>query len=286
MLEIESQRISLIGSLQLSHCRLGQLIAEANSSLGKVRNAAAQLQYELEFLSLLPSCLQHDETNSEQRRLLNEVRLFKIATLKDHIHNFITTDEVMRRIVSPARNSLSVPLTTHFRAEGEALTYIVDSLMQAVQTPENISFDPVQWKASMKVLGQSQQLSELWRTIFRAQDWFSQVNPQITEFHRLAKCERKGVRDDAQVLQNIMAKYFLQTLQPEISQWLEAARMLQPPLLALAELTQGQEWKSFTNQLLGTEGAATRLTRETRVHAEQWQVFFAVCELSRPQVTS
>ena len=64
-----SQSISILETLSLNHCQLGPLIAEQNSSLGKVAPPSQQLIYQIRFIQLAPACIDTLEAGPLQRKL-------------------------------------------------------------------------------------------------------------------------------------------------------------------------------------------------------------------------
>ncbi|WP_345877784.1 DUF3080 family protein [Shewanella algae] len=70
-------RLPLLESLGLMHCRLGELIAAHNSSLGRVAEPSELLKYQLAFIQAAPICLIDARLESQTKQLLNRSPIAK-----------------------------------------------------------------------------------------------------------------------------------------------------------------------------------------------------------------
>ena len=92
-------REGLLDVLKLERCNLLPLIAQRNSSLGKVATPSVKLGYELEFFSLLNQCRrtlnQESDVDTELLTRINEIYTIKRNNLAAELWNGIYTSEAI-----------------------------------------------------------------------------------------------------------------------------------------------------------------------------------------------
>ena len=88
-------RFELLNMLALDSCglqpnkpSLGNLIAERNSSLGKVMTYSTQLQYEIKLLQALEACITDEQAPADLRETLKQTYHAKTATATGKITEF------------------------------------------------------------------------------------------------------------------------------------------------------------------------------------------------------
>ncbi|WP_265177653.1 DUF3080 domain-containing protein [Shewanella algae] len=100
-------RLPLLESLGLMHCRLGELIAAHNSSLGRVAEPSELLKYQLAFIQAAPICLIDARLESQTKQLLTEALLQKQQDALDWFDWMLLQDRALDKLLFIGTESLS-----------------------------------------------------------------------------------------------------------------------------------------------------------------------------------
>src|SRR5690554_1058122 len=145
-LSLPQVSISLLDSFRLSECRLGQLIAERNSSLGKVMTPANQLYYEIQVTRAIKECLTTANDLTEPLRSELELALVnKESGLTLAVHNFLTTDDVWRSNFRLGHSGLPMSEADDFTNTFTALNYFAHTLGLIVADPHQGEINLSRW---------------------------------------------------------------------------------------------------------------------------------------------
>ncbi len=278
-LQLPELSISLTDSFRLNQCRLGHLIAERNSSLGKVMTPAAQLYYEIDVTHALKECLAAPlDLSPRLRESLEQALTQKEGALKLAVHNFLTTDDVWRSSFRLSRNTLPLTEADDFTHTFTALRYFAHTLSLIVADPHHPEINLTQWHEQLETLGQAQFLSSYWRTLATVPAELDALTELLNKATNNIGCTNIARPQKAEYLHNVMLHIFIAKLQPAFARWVHYGQQLDPVIQQLTELTQGSTWPSYVQQL--NQGKVQSLQRSTREHAEQWQVLLKKCRLS------
>jgi len=269
---LEEFREGLLDVLELKYCDgLLPLIAERNSSMGKVMTETSQLNYELQFYDKLKHCIrkleQSGESKSELREILTPLHQLKSRNLPKVVWNGIYgSDEVTDNFST--RDAPLVPGPQNgFSSTLRVFEHFVQISHQASQ--------PRDWRMP----SHQQTLSKDYQLLFRnraGSRWLKSVqmltdtlNQTADAIHkRLALrpfCYNRTPSSQAKILQNVFVKYYAGELQPYLS----------------TISRQGERWLDLNRQLLqvlpATDSMHTYLSKLDSESADRglWQNFIA-----------
>ncbi|MBN0986164.1 DUF3080 family protein [Amphritea pacifica] len=236
-------RQGLIEVLNLRHCRLLNLIAERNSSLGKVMPPSRQLVYEIRLLAGLGSCrqsLQRSQTADPQLiRQVDQLYQIKKRDFEAALWNGIFTSEAMERNFSRSEPALSLNDDDGFSQSRQALLI----LNQVAALNSTIDSAQTQW-TEPDYLDQLEPHYQALSTLRFGSRWLRSVylithtlehTAGVIEA-RLRKrplCFNKNATPKALIVKNVFSKYYAGELQPYMSridregrEWLQLNRRL------------------------------------------------------------
>lgn len=272
-------RISLMDSFRLNSCRLSQVVAERNSSLGKVMTPANQLLYEVEVTRALRDCLSQPEALSQPlKQDLESALLSKKRSLGLAIHNFLTTDDIWRQQFR--MGSVGLPFDDHdeFTNTYIALRYFAHTLSLLAESPFHQDINLSDWHTHIETLHRSQFLPAYWRTLAFMPQQLDLISHQLGHARTQLGCSPVARTQEALYMHNVMMARYIGQLQPALARWYHYGQQIEPVLIQLMTLTQGTQWQTHA-QALGL-GTAHRLQTSSRYHTEQWQALLQTCRLT------
>lgn len=301
-------KMPLLEGLQLSHCKLGQIIAMRNSSLGQVMTPANQLFYEVSLIQALKKCLQNDTRYYDSqavehtapplkpnvRQLLERALTQKIKDLPTHIHNFIATEPAFRNLYRKSTQSL--PLLKHqswstlnhsqslqgTQVLYTALNYFNQAFEQLLDNPFLFKLDKLLWDTHMEQIAKSTLLPQYLKsaeiTVIRL-NHLTQLVKDITES---INCSAVSQPERAFILRNIMHLFFIEQLQPVLSEWILFGRHIEDTTTQLIQYLsphakESELWGTYLTDLL--KGKADSLQAVSKEHALAWQALLKKCQL-------
>lgn len=260
LLPLTDLRQGLIDVLALRHCNLLGLIAQRNSSLGKVMLPSKQLVYEMRLLSQVRDCraqlAQSSDADAEFKQQLDSIYSLKVRELPAVLWNAIYASREMESNFSMGDPPLPLRLDDNQSDGSEAalrsLQVLADlqtliatpnwqlpaglgQLEQHYQTLEANRFGS-QWLKSVWLL--SQTLEHTAQALDRRQQ-------------RASLCPQQRPTPKARILLNVFNKYYAGEVQPYM------ARVDR----------SGQRWKALHQQLLNN------LPATPAMRDYQWHIF-------------
>ncbi|RUO44001.1 hypothetical protein CWE15_02125 [Aliidiomarina taiwanensis] len=272
-------RISLLDSFRLSNCRLGQVVAERNSSLGKVMTPANQLLYEVEVTRALRDCLSQPANLSQQlKEDLASALASKERSLHLAIHNFLTTDDIWRQQFRVGSKGLPLHNQDDFTNTYIAISYFAHTLTLLAESPYHVDLDLSSWHTHVETLHRSQFLPAYWRTLAYMPAQLDAISVQLQQARSHIGCSPVARPQSAEYMHNVMMSLYIGQLQPALARWHHYGQQLEPELNQLLALVQKNAWRSHA-QALGL-GAVQKLQESTRQHTKQWQDLLQACRLT------
>lgn len=286
--DIPESTIGLFESMRLNECRAGQLIAQRNSSLGRVQSVQARVLYELEMIPALADCLQHPEiAESNLGNALAISLAEKIDNLPLWIDRFWTSEPAIRDTFRPSRNTAAVDEPSNFQASLAALNYFSSLFSGVIANPENITVNQEEWQLHMQALGTGNAIPELLRTQQHVVGWLTALNDQLADGANALGCEnntginsgRSFTPQNAHYMQNVLNTVWIGRLQPALARWDNEYRQLTSTMKNIQSQVISTDWQHYLTALVGEDSFAAENRQLARLHAEKWQVFLAACNL-------
>lgn len=216
-------REGLLDVLNLKRCNLLPLIAERNSSLGKVYPASQKMVYELKFFDAVRSCLttvKFDNDDPELLAQLSDIYEIKSANLTAEIWNGIYTSSEVENNFSIGEQPL--PL----EPDGASSTML--EAFSTLSSLSNLVKDHPQWKLPAFIYDIEPLYEHLHRNRSGAQSLASlqlvtrylNHSANLIELHLEKKpiCFNGKISQKAKILQNVFYKYYAGEVQPYMVQ--------------------------------------------------------------------
>lgn len=279
-LPIPESSISLLNSQRLNRCKAGQLIAERNSSLGRVQPVQARVRYEIEMITALEQCLADEQIqNSSLVPLLEQGLAEKIDYLPLWINRFWTSESAVRDTFRPGRTARQ----THEQAMSTeaiaALFYFSTLFDDLLADPFSRQIDAEEWLQNVQILAQHQAIPSLLRSQQHIQGWLVALNQQLDGAAHALQCPERQL-DAAEYMQNVLHSVWIAELQPALAAWEIEYRELQNAVNHILPQVPSEAWRSYLEFWFSENNIAATNQRLIREHAELWQDFLSACGFS------
>ncbi|WP_194755523.1 DUF3080 family protein [Aliidiomarina indica] len=273
--------ISLLDSMRLDRCRVGQLIAARNSSLGRVQSTQARVLYEIQMITALQECLQTSAADDARlAELLTTALEHKVDTLPLWINRFLTNEDVIRERFRVSRSPLTLEASEEGSASIAALTYFADVFTALHDDPLHYTVDESAWNDHIRTLGQRHFLSDFWRTQQVTLGYLKSLNLMLSDAGDKIGCRNRSVPQQAEFLQNVMINIWVSSLQPKLARLQGYETQVYGQLVRLQEFVLDEAWNNYLDQLMNEESHGVGIRQHSRRHAELYQAFLQQCGLS------
>ncbi|WP_157957800.1 DUF3080 family protein [Aliidiomarina celeris] len=276
-LDVARVSLSLLDSMRLNHCTLGQLVAERNSSLGKVRSPSALLFYELQIIPALRTCIAQGNLSTDLASQLESALAQKQAQRSTVIHNFLTTDEHIRALLRPSVANLNAPLSDSDMESIFSAAQALAAILDALDKPEQLNEE--QWLHHIRVLGQHSSQRAHWGSYWQTLNHSVAKLDQLTGLLQQAQslnCREGQPNQTARYLSNVLLGPYTDTIQATMAQLDQLGRTLAPLLQRMSAYSETESWRSYLQYL---EAQIYEIPRASQQHAEAWQQLLAPCGL-------
>lgn len=251
-------RLDLLDMLALDSCgvgssqpSLGNLIAERNSSLGKVMAHSTQLQYEIQLLQALAACLQDPLIPEDLKSTLTDIYQQKQQQLATRLTNFLMLDQTLRQQLQGSQRPLD--LQSGQAAETQQALQNLLILKQSILHKDYLHASRIDINQQLAPLYQGQVLADLQHSLRSNLNQLKTLNSQLMAW-KPARC-RQETKD---ILQQIMLQIFIGKVQQQLAHQDSIAQNVLPLLkeiyagTALAEdvnVRFYQPWQQLHSEL-------------------------------------
>ncbi|MEH6579185.1 MAG: DUF3080 family protein [Amphritea sp.] len=290
LLKAEEIRQGLLEVLNLRHCELLPLIAERNSSLGRIMRPSQQLIYEMKLYNGLRDCQQNlpaMELEAEVIEQIREIWAIKQRNLPIVLWNSIYNNEEMERNFSLSEPSLPLSGEDTFSGTMTALKHfnILASLASnhaQWALPEFID----QLEQDYLTLYSNRYGSRWIRSIYQLTRTLNHT-AQIIE-NRLQKrplCFNRQPNPQAQIIKNVFHKYYAGEVQPYMAmldnqgrRWLTAQAELLNHFTALMPAVM-RDYQLKVLSLKNPRALWPQYVAARNRHTRAWQELLSQCNL-------
>lgn len=266
----EPAAMNFLTSLRLGHCEAGQLIAQRNSSLGRLEDGLMRYHDDVQLLSALRTCAQHPQSETIKAELQRAIA-DKHAQLSFDKAHAIATDKALRHVLSIGAKSLATLDDDVFNHQLNALLQLVEWLAQAPQQPAPAETSLARWRQQ---LAQADYLPRLLRSTIEMRLLLTQLQQQLPPLTAAAGCDGKGVPERAKVLQRVFMRFFIDATQSKLAQLTTQYQQLQPVLLTLAEAVPQPALQDYLREL---SRQGQKLNQTSKAFVQPWQQLFMDC---------
>ncbi len=142
-IEVEDHRTSGRNFLAMQGCRLGELVGQRNSALGRVMVPSRRLRYEAEVLEVAADCL--TDLEEERAEALREIVTSKRGELSAHVWNAVWMGVEMEAYLGASANPFAVA------ARGDASAGLAAAL-EVLERPTRSAEDAAELERALELL--------------------------------------------------------------------------------------------------------------------------------------
>lgn len=262
-LPVPTATIDLTDMLALDVCDLETLIAERNSSLGKVQTDAGRLHYELRLLDKLGLCLSTPALSKSLDTAL-VAKLQQIYQQKQHqlpvvFANLLSRDQTLRQQLAGSQRGVSS--AQGGRAETLQALQQLNKLRQLIGQQDYQAASQININQALGALHQTQLLADLQHSLRLSQQFFLQLNSALATLSNSELC-----RADRNIRDNLLTQIFIGRVQAELARLDATVNELSAALLQLYQ--QHPLQPTIAARLLAPQQA---LQQQLRQHVAFWQ---------------
>ncbi len=209
-------RLDITDALATRQCALDQLIAERNSSLGRVFTLSKQLDYELRLLARLEQCLAQDWPPALQQQL-DDIYQQKLQSIEPALNNMLYGDDTLRQQWHGKHRMLTGKEQNAFHDTMSALSQLVH-VQQAIRAQDWSETLTVDIEQALSNLYRHDFLAQLQYSLRYSQAWFSVLNPALHSVAPASLCPQQRSTEQLHILTTVFHKYFIGEVQAYLAQ--------------------------------------------------------------------
>ncbi|MTJ03041.1 DUF3080 domain-containing protein [Idiomarina piscisalsi] len=272
--DVERTSLGFIDSMRLNHCRLGQEIAENNSSLGKLKDGFSKYHADLTMVEALEECIEHPESANVKAQL-EEALAHKKSQLSASLANAFAYEEGLRKALSIGNNSLPQIHVTEYNYAVNALERFTRILERWNYTKE--ADDPSEMIKMLGRLERSNYLPDLFRTMLDYAHKLDAMHAQLPEIPEFLHCPNGSVPKKAEQLRDAFNNIYIKEMQGDIAEVIEQHQRL---LMTLENL-QGIAPQPALKEYIAELGKLSKVLTDATVHfVRPWQRFYSTCNFT------
>jgi len=278
VLPIEDIRIGLLDAFELRKCGVFHLIAERNSTLGKVQDKTHQFRYELLLMDGLEHCIDTLPLNSELLPNIKQFHQLKRQHLPLYLWNMLTTGEEWRRQFNLHYRPFPLDRFPGEIESQEAMRYLqfIHRMIKAQETvppnqAERLLFHQQQIHA-FRYFGQ------LVYSIARTRDWLESTIRLLEANESTILCGPNRNQQKAVYLSNVFNRFFIAKIQPYLVELDSQYRQIQTPLQALLQPPSeiSSDFSAYYQSYIAGD-LYDSFRQTTMNHVKFWQRTFKRC---------
>jgi len=216
MAPLPELRLDLLDAFATRQCGLDQLIAERNSSMGRVFSASKRLHYELKVLNVLQHCVAKSWDEPLQSQLATFYQQ-KQQSIHSAFSNMLLTDDTLRRRWHSSDTMLKPGDNSGFNESLAALQLLLN-LQHAIQQQDWSAASSIDPEQALATLYQHDFLSRLQYSLRYSSSWFLAVNPALLSIEPSSLCVRSSNTEQLTILTTVFRKFFIAEVQAYLAE--------------------------------------------------------------------
>lgn len=259
-------------------CSLNTLVAERNTSLGKMQLPSGRFVYESALLAEFDKCENLLKGDTKNTSLVEKLSAYKTLKLKQYPKvwsNFITSSEEIKLHISLANDYIAGNANDNFYPAKQAWHYLANTYQPKQVTQNNV--DATSLENHLRTLEQSRLLARIFRTQKLISSELDVMSAILEKFLSNNKCATKQQEDDIIIMRNIFTLFFAQKIQSvaaELNKYVYQIRPILDPLISNSVLPPA--YTEFFTQHLVVEHKEYK--KSMKNHITLWQRIFARCD--------
>jgi len=261
--DIASSSLDALDFLAISGCSVQITIGKRNSSLGRMARSSQRLLLELEYLLLAPECIDWQRTQGRDALAdeLQQAWNLKREQLPTLVFNATLGSEEYRSLWRIPVNPGDYPASISSRVISAllAINEQVKRWLDGDYEADNHSFEILLSEVAAGDGG------SLLQALAHQSDWLDAANLMVAERMTRGPLCRPGIRPQAaDILANVVRKYFIGEVQPRAAALGRRAHELFPAVRGLEELLAGglpatyANWRAERDERIAYLAAAPR----------------------------
>lgn len=273
---LTSNTIKLNEFYQLPECGIKPLVAQRNTTLGKVQSPSQRYIYEVSLQKVLQGC-QKSTLTGEQKSVLSNVMRMKSQSLEASWHALLF-------------KSSELPFQRHNRGDLVSLNTSFGPYLSAWRAIDNLAPKNInshsqseldeaieKLEPSLKLINDTAILHKLINTQILYTDFLSHITKSIAPTVNQFQCVKRQEKEKAQILSNVFAMFYISEIQPVVTLTQAKYYDVVPQLLA--------SYANFASEVSAKlrEDLNLRyqnLERANKAHIVLWQKLFKTCSIS------
>jgi hypothetical protein len=255
------ETIDILDLWSARECALHAVVAQRNSSLGRVAQPSTRLFYELEFLRLAPACIEllQQQGKAELAATLGDALAGKETALPRVIWQGILGGGEYEQYWKLPQRLGDYPDATYHAAD-EALKALAGDVRRWLGA--DYRFDSAQVEANLQAL-LSGDAGAVYKSAVLQSLYLERIDKALVERQDAGTICRSGQDPKASILDTVVRKYFISTIQPwsvrvqARAYQIEAARDIEA-LLADAEPQEFGVWRQQRDEMIAAGMSAPR----------------------------
>jgi hypothetical protein len=275
-IDTPSSSLDTLDFLTLRGCAVQVTLGKRNSSLGRMAKPSQRLLLELEYLRLAPECINYQRDNDRQAlaNTLQQAWELKRQQLPALIFNATLGSAEYRSFWRAAKIPSTYPTATNSQVIS-ALRAINDHTRHWLAGEYEANNRDFEILLSDIAAGDG---SALLRSLTRQHEWLAAADSMLDEHRERGPLCTPNIRPAAaDILPNVIRKYFIAEIQPHAASLNKRYHQLLPPFTTLEKILDSalpadyRTWKTLRNNLLD------ELTQAPRRHVEQLKSILQPC---------
>ena len=279
--EADTKTLSILQTLKLNHCALGQLIAERNSALGKVAPPSQRLIYHIRFIQLAPKCIEtlddadliHTLTLGLEQKQQQALTMFR---------QMLTRDTSIKKRLFIGYDSLPLNEMHSGRVEFESALSQLNNIKEQIVAHSWHQIEIDNLEQTLAIFHRQPLLNQYLRSLALSVSQLTAINDYLFNHQTLAACRLGHANRQQEILQNLFHKYYLGQTQAYLSQLNQLHYRLSQPMQRLFDgsVYQGYIEHHFSEQ---RHALPAQLKQQMRRQVQWWQDFRASCDIPPPE---
>lgn len=264
-------RLDLLDAWASRQCGLDALIAERNSSLGRVQSHSLRLNYELRLLQQLELCLQQNSISASLQQQLTDILHSKRNSIELSFFNMLHAEQTLRQQLHG--KTLLLPIASQEALlETQAALRQLNQLQNAITAQDWPAAAAIDIEAALSVLHRFDTLAVLQYSQRYLSGWLSSLNEALLALEPTQFCPNQRSTEQLSILTTVFLKFFAEELQPYFNQHQRHMQALWPEL---QQLYRHSPLLPLLEQRYA--GSAAQLQQEILAHIGWWQQLNAGC---------
>jgi len=268
-------KMGLLDFLKLQDCNLQQLIAQRNSSLGKVMPDSQRLIYEHKLMQSLQSCLQLDRQEPEYIVWMQKLLASKQAMRQIIFWNTVIASPEMAQFFSPSAPYFKVSDIEQRQDIQRALSQLL-SWQSNLGGDRNLNADSLE-QAYLSIAAE-QYGGQLIQSAVLAKVWVDSGTLLIhSALEKRPLCPQGRATPQSTIMQNILNKFFVAKIQPHLAR-IQGELQALSQQFAIVEIQNGQEaYRQYYQRYLSKQGLPKQYAQSIKQHVQAWQRLLKQC---------